>query len=132
MTDSHLSDSEYTALRHEVVFLIQIGFDIWKWSLLAAFALAGAMILTAFGDSTALSTLIVDRPWLLTAAVTIAVAAEAMSERAGVVVDHPMAPGVAERIESLRALIPQQQLEALVSSGSALSPAEILAMWSSS
>ncbi len=62
---------------------------------------------------------------------TIAVAADAMSERAGMVVDHPMAPGLAERIEALRASIPQQQLEALVSSGSALSPAEVLAMWAS-
>jgi predicted ATPase/tRNA A-37 threonylcarbamoyl transferase component Bud32 len=61
-------------------------------------------------------------------AVTIAVAAQAMSERAGVVVEHAMAPGVVERIEELRASIPQQQLDELVSTGSALSPSEVLAM----
>ena len=63
-------------------------------------------------------------------AVTIGVAAQAMAERAGVAVEHPMAPGMAERIEALRASIPPPQLEELVSSGSALSPAEVLAMWS--
>ena len=65
-------------------------------------------------------------------AVTIAVAAQAMSEHAGVVVEHPMAPGMAERIDELRASVPQQQLEALVSSGSSLSPTEVLAMCSRS
>jgi serine/threonine-protein kinase PknK len=62
-------------------------------------------------------------------AVTIAVAAQALSQRAGVVVAHPMAPEMTERIEALRASIPKQQLEALVSSGNALAPAEVLAMW---
>ncbi len=61
-------------------------------------------------------------------AVTIAAAAQLMSARAGVVVDHPMAPGVAERIEALRASIPRQQLDELVSSGAAMSPAAVLAM----
>jgi predicted ATPase/tRNA A-37 threonylcarbamoyl transferase component Bud32/tetratricopeptide (TPR) repeat protein len=64
-------------------------------------------------------------------AVTIAVAAQAMSERAGVIVEHPMASGMVERIAELRASIPQQQLEALVASGSALSPSEVLALCSS-
>ena len=45
-----------------------------------------------------------------------------------VVVEHPMAPGVADRIEALRSSIPERELEALVPSGSALSPSEVLAM----
>src|SRR5688572_6972774 len=61
-------------------------------------------------------------------AVEIAAAAQVMSERAGVVVEHPMAPGVSEQIEALRASIPKQHLEELVTSGSALSPAAVLAM----
>jgi predicted ATPase/tRNA A-37 threonylcarbamoyl transferase component Bud32 len=61
-------------------------------------------------------------------AVEIAAAAEVMSERAGVVVEHPMAPGVSEQIEALRASIPRKQLEELVAAGSALSPAAVLAM----
>ncbi len=61
-------------------------------------------------------------------AVVIAAAAQAMSARAGVVVEHPMAPGVAERIESLKASIPRAELEALVASGRALTPAAVLAM----
>ncbi|MDP9176521.1 MAG: protein kinase [Gemmatimonadota bacterium] len=61
-------------------------------------------------------------------AVEIAAAAQVMSERAGVVVEHPMAPGVSERIEALRASIPKQHLDELVASGSALSPAAVLAM----
>jgi serine/threonine-protein kinase PknK len=61
-------------------------------------------------------------------AVAIAASAQVMSERAGVAVEHPMAPGVAEQIAALRESIPGQQLEELVTSGAALSPAEILAM----
>jgi tetratricopeptide (TPR) repeat protein len=61
-------------------------------------------------------------------AVTIAAAAQAMAEGSGVVVEHPMAPGLAERIEALRASIPRQQLDGLVSSASVLSPAEVVAM----
>ena len=61
-------------------------------------------------------------------AVTIAAAAQALSSRAGVMVEHPMAPGVAEKIEALRASIPQAQLKALMDSGDALSPAAVLAM----
>ncbi|CAN5753805.1 hypothetical protein BH23GEM9_BH23GEM9_12080 [soil metagenome] len=61
-------------------------------------------------------------------AVTIAAAAHEMSARAGVVVEHPMAPGVAERIEALRASVPRGELDALVASGSALTPAAVLAM----
>jgi predicted ATPase/tRNA A-37 threonylcarbamoyl transferase component Bud32 len=61
-------------------------------------------------------------------AVAIAAAAQEMSARAGVVVEHPMAPGVVERIEALRAAVPKQELDALVASGSAMTPAAVLAM----
>jgi predicted ATPase/tRNA A-37 threonylcarbamoyl transferase component Bud32 len=61
-------------------------------------------------------------------AVAIAAAAQEMSARAGVVVEHPMAPGVAERIEALRASVPRGELDALVASGRALTPAAVLAM----
>lgn len=61
-------------------------------------------------------------------AVAIASAADAMSQQAGVVVEHPMAPGVSERIESLRASIPREQLDELVASGGGLSPSEVLAL----
>ena len=61
-------------------------------------------------------------------AVTIAAAAQALSERAGVVVDHPMDPGVAARIEALKSSIPRSRLDGLVAEASALSSAAILAM----
>lgn len=61
-------------------------------------------------------------------AVAIAAAAQEMSARAGVVVEHPMAPGVAERIEALRASIPKEDLEALLASGRALSPSAVQAL----
>ena len=61
-------------------------------------------------------------------ALAIATAAEVMSKRAGVVVEHPMAPGVAERIEALKATIPREQLDAAITSGAAMTPAEVLAM----
>ncbi len=61
-------------------------------------------------------------------ALAIAAAAEVMSSRAGVVVEHPMAPGVAERIEELKATIPREQLEELMATGAAMTPAEVLAM----
>jgi len=61
-------------------------------------------------------------------AVTIAATAHVLAERAGVVVEHPMDPGVAGRIEALKATIPRAKLEELVASGSALSPAAVLAM----
>jgi tetratricopeptide (TPR) repeat protein len=61
-------------------------------------------------------------------AVTIAAAADALAERAGVVVDHPMDPGVAGRIQALKATIPKATLEGLVASASILSPAAVLAM----
>jgi tetratricopeptide (TPR) repeat protein len=61
-------------------------------------------------------------------AVEIAAAAHVLSERAGVVVEHPMDPGVIGRIEALKATIPQATLDDIVASGSALSPAAVLAM----
>jgi predicted ATPase/tRNA A-37 threonylcarbamoyl transferase component Bud32 len=61
-------------------------------------------------------------------AVQIAAAAQVLSARAGVVVEHPMATGVAERIEALKTSIPQQALDALVASGRALTPTEVLAL----
>jgi predicted ATPase/tRNA A-37 threonylcarbamoyl transferase component Bud32 len=61
-------------------------------------------------------------------AVTIAAAARVLSERAGAVVAHPMDPGVVDRIEALKATIPQATLDDLVASGRTLSPAAVLAM----
>jgi serine/threonine-protein kinase PknK len=61
-------------------------------------------------------------------AVEIAAAAEALSTRAGVVIDHPMDPGLAERIQALKATIPKGTLDGLVAKAITLSPAAILAM----
>ena len=61
-------------------------------------------------------------------AVAIAAAADALSKRAGVVIDHPMDPGLAGRIEALKASIPRAQLAGLVAGASALSPAAVLLM----
>ncbi len=61
-------------------------------------------------------------------AVEVAAAAEAFSERAGTVVDHPMDPGLASRIEALKASIPSGTLDGLVARASTLTPAAVLAM----
>ena len=61
-------------------------------------------------------------------ALAIAAAAEVMSQRAGVVVEHPLAPGVAEQIEALKATVPRERLDELMGSGAAMTPAEVLAM----
>jgi hypothetical protein len=61
-------------------------------------------------------------------AVSIAAAARALSERAGIVVAHPLLPGIVERIETLKATIPQHALDGLVAKAAALSPAAVLAM----
>ncbi|MDH3424630.1 MAG: tetratricopeptide repeat protein, partial [Gemmatimonadota bacterium] len=61
-------------------------------------------------------------------AVTIAAAAEELSARAGVVVEHPMDPQVAERIESLKAAIPQGALAGLEAEAKELTPAAVLGM----
>jgi len=60
--------------------------------------------------------------------VVIAAAAKVLSEKAGVLVSHPLATGVAERIEAIKAIIPSGELDMLVSSGSGLTPAAVLAM----
>ena len=61
-------------------------------------------------------------------AVAIAAAAEAFLARAGTVVAHPMDPGVAERIASLKASIPQGTLDGLVARARTLTAADALAM----
>jgi hypothetical protein len=60
-------------------------------------------------------------------AVTIAASAQVLSERAGVVVEHPMDPGVVGRIEALKASIPQGTLADLMASAGTLSPTAVLA-----
>ena len=61
-------------------------------------------------------------------AIAIAAAAHALSERTGVVIEHPMDPGVLNRIDALKASIPAGRLDGLVSNASVLSSAEVLAM----
>ena len=61
-------------------------------------------------------------------AVAIAAAAEALSKRAGVVVEYPMDPGVVGRIEALKASIPTGTLDGLLANASTLTPAAVLAM----
>jgi non-specific serine/threonine protein kinase len=61
-------------------------------------------------------------------AVAIAGAAQELSERAGVVIDHPMDPGVADRIEALKATIPEARLAGLEADARSLTPAGVLAM----
>jgi predicted ATPase len=61
-------------------------------------------------------------------AVAIAAAAQALSERAGIVVAHPMDPDVVSRIEALKASIPKGRLDGIVANASVLSPAAVLAM----
>ncbi len=61
-------------------------------------------------------------------AVAIAAAAEAFLARAGAVVAHPMAPGLADRIEALKASIPKGTLEGLVARAATLTAADVLAM----
>jgi predicted ATPase/tRNA A-37 threonylcarbamoyl transferase component Bud32 len=61
-------------------------------------------------------------------AVSIAAAADALSKRAGIVVDHTMDPGVVGRIEALKASIPKGTLDGLVANAGELTPAAVLAM----
>jgi tetratricopeptide (TPR) repeat protein len=61
-------------------------------------------------------------------AVAIAAAAHALSERAGIVIQHPMDPGLVSRIEALKASIPRRTLDGLVANASTLTPAALLAM----
>lgn len=62
-------------------------------------------------------------------AVRLAAAAEARSRKAGVVIAHPMAPGLAEQIAEMRAKVPREKLEALVSEGEGLSVAAVMGLW---
>jgi len=61
-------------------------------------------------------------------AVAMAAAAEALSRRAGTVVEHPMAPDLANQIDALKASIPKSTLDQLVANASTLTPAAVLAM----
>jgi predicted ATPase len=61
-------------------------------------------------------------------AVVIAEAAQALAERAGVVCDHPMDPGVVERIEALKVSIPTGTVDGLVADATELTPAAVLAL----
>lgn len=61
-------------------------------------------------------------------AVAIAAVADALSVRAGVVIEHMMAPGLAEKIVSLKQNIPARDLAALVSRASTQTAADVLAM----
>lgn len=61
-------------------------------------------------------------------AVTIAAAADAMSERTGVVVEHPMSPEVGGQVEVARATIGRELLDALVAAGREMSPGDVLTM----
>ena len=61
-------------------------------------------------------------------AVSIAAAAEAFLARAGTVVAHPMAPGLADRIAALKESIPKGTLDGLVARATTLAVADVLAM----
>ena len=61
-------------------------------------------------------------------AVEFAAAARVMSERAGVVIEHPMAPDIVARIEALKATVPGDARETLVARGRSLTPAAVLAL----
>jgi non-specific serine/threonine protein kinase len=61
-------------------------------------------------------------------AVVIAEAAQALAERAGVVCDHPMDPGVVQRIEALKVSIPTGAVDGIVANASELTPAAVLAL----
>ncbi len=59
-------------------------------------------------------------------AVRIAAASAILSKTAGVVVEHPMVPGIEERIAELRAMIPTAEVEAAMAAGRAPTPGEVL------
>jgi non-specific serine/threonine protein kinase len=61
-------------------------------------------------------------------AVRIAASASVLSAKAGVVVEHPMLPGIGDRIAELRASIPVAEIEACVAAGRIATPAEIVAI----
>jgi predicted ATPase len=59
-------------------------------------------------------------------AVQIAAAAAVLSKTAGVVVEHPMVPGIGERIAELRGMIPAAEVEAVMAAGRVPTPREVL------
>ena len=59
-------------------------------------------------------------------AVRLAAAAEAKSRSAGVVIAHPMAPGLAEQIGAMRAKVPRERLEELVREGEGLTVGAVM------
>lgn len=61
-------------------------------------------------------------------AVAVAAVADALSSRAGVVVAHPMAPGLKEKIAALKASVPARDLETLVVRATTQTAADVLAM----
>jgi hypothetical protein len=61
-------------------------------------------------------------------AVTIAAAADALSERTGVIVVHSMGPEMEGHVETARATIGTELREALVAAGRAMSPGAVLTM----
>ena len=61
-------------------------------------------------------------------ALQLAAAAEVLAERAGVVVEHPMAPGLAAQIETLKASVPRDALEGFTAQGRSLTPADVAAL----
>jgi predicted ATPase/tRNA A-37 threonylcarbamoyl transferase component Bud32 len=61
-------------------------------------------------------------------ALTFAAAAQVLCERAGVVVEHPLAPGLAATIEALKASVPRETLAGFIEQGRGLTPAAVLAM----
>jgi predicted ATPase/tRNA A-37 threonylcarbamoyl transferase component Bud32 len=61
-------------------------------------------------------------------ALVIAAAAQEMSTRAGVVVDHPMSPALATRIAEMRASVPNEDLTALVAAARGMTPAAVITM----
>ena len=61
-------------------------------------------------------------------AVTIAAAADALSERTGATVVHPMGPEMTGRMDAARATIEPELLDALVAAGRTMSPRHVLAM----
>ncbi len=61
-------------------------------------------------------------------ALQIAAAAEAFSARAGIVIDHPMDPGLLGRIEALKASIPRGTLDGIDAHAKMMTPEAVLLM----
>ncbi|MDH4334796.1 MAG: hypothetical protein OEW24_05990, partial [Chloroflexota bacterium] len=61
-------------------------------------------------------------------AVRLAAAADGLRERAGVVIEHPMAPGLAAQIDALKASVPREALAGLTEEGRNLTTAAVFAL----